>query len=130
MGGEERTLKLVTDIQPAHLGAERCIPLALFVTEAMTNAYKHAFDGRDTGTLTVSVTADAARNLSARITDDGIGMGAADSTEPGRRGVGGALFDAFARQLGGKAEAGPQPEGGHGVLITFPLLADEGLAQG
>ncbi|WP_429912896.1 sensor histidine kinase [Glycocaulis sp.] len=127
VGGEERTLDLVTEIEPALLGAERCIPLALFVTEAMTNAYKHAFEGRDSGTLTVSVQMDGARNLTASVTDNGVG--AAGSPEPGRRGVGGALFDAFARQLGGKAEAGAGPDGGHGVSITFPLLDDEGPAE-
>lgn len=127
MGGEERALDLVTDIQPAHLNAERCIPLALFVTEAMTNAYKHAFEGRGNGTLSVSVHVDSPNNLIARITDDGVGTG--EAPEPGRRGVGGALFDAFARQLGGNSEAGAQPEGGHGVAITFPLLDDEGLQQ-
>ena len=127
VGGEERTLELVTEIEPVHLGAERCIPLALFVTEAMTNAYKHAFDGRETGRLTVSVQLDGARNLTARISDNGVGATAAP--EPGRKGVGGALFNAFARQLGGTAEAASQPEGGHRVAITFPLLDDEGAAE-
>ncbi|AZU03586.1 signal transduction histidine kinase [Glycocaulis alkaliphilus] len=127
VGGEERTLDLVTQIEPVHLGAERCIPLALFVTEAMTNAYKHAFEGRDSGTLTVSVSIDDMRRLTARIADNGVG--AASAPEPGRKGVGGALFSAFARQLGGISETGVQPDGGHSVAITFPLLEDEGVPE-
>lgn len=125
VGGEERGLTLVTRVQPALLGAERCIPLALFVTEAMTNAYKHAFEGRQQGTLTVSVTVHDTGELTASVTDDGIG--ASTALEPARKGVGGALFDAFARQLGGTAQQGARPQGGHEVAITFPLLDDEGL---
>jgi len=123
-GGEERGLTLVTDIAPARLGAERCIPLALFVTEAMTNAYKHAFEGRKSGTLTITVEAQPAGSLTASIADDGVGAHAAP--EPGRKGVGGALFDAFARQLGGSAETRVEAQGGHGVSMTFPLLGNEG----
>lgn len=125
VGGPERGLTLVTRIEPACLGAERCIPLALIVTEAMTNAYKHAFEGRQSGTLTVSVTQNDDRTLTASVMDDGIGVAA--TAEPARQGVGGALFGALGRQLGGTAEAGARPEGGHGVTLRFPLLDDEGL---
>lgn len=126
-GGEERGLALVTRIDPARLGAERCIPLALFVTEAMTNAYKHAFEGRKTGTLTITVEARPDGALTASISDDGVGADAAP--EPGRKGVGGALFEAFARQLGGTAQTSAGAGGGHGVSMTFPLLGNEGLEQ-
>lgn len=125
-GGPERGVSLVTRIEPVHLGTERCIPLALFVTEAMTNAYKHAFEGRESGTLSVVAGLGEDGQLTASVTDDGVGS--AETAEPARKGVGGALFDAFARQLGGSAHRGPQAEGGHGVSITFPLLDDEGPA--
>lgn len=127
LGGQERAITLHTDISPAILDAERCIPLALFVTEAMTNAYKHAFEGRTQGVLTVRVYVSTDDKLIAEVSDDGVGASQPDPSR--RRGVGGALFDAFARQLGGSSQAGATTSGGHGVTLTFPLQEGEGLAQ-
>lgn len=126
VGGVERGIALETRIAPVHIGAERCIPLALFVTEAMTNAYKHAFEGRAEGRLEVSVTLLEDGRMRASVSDNGVG--AAASAEPGRKGVGGALFEAFARQLGGEADIGSGEGGGHHVAITLPLIDGEGMS--
>ncbi len=127
LSGQERAITLNTHISAAVLEAERCIPLALFVTEAMTNAYKHAFEGRDTGVLTVRLHIQPEGRMVAEVSDDGVG--AAPAGPGGRRGVGGALFDAFARQLNGTSQARTAASGGHSVTLMFPLLEGEGPAQ-
>lgn len=127
LGGQERQITLKTEIAGAVIEAERCIPLALFVTEAMTNTYKHAFEGRERGKLTVQVYVSTDDKLIAEVSDDGVGAAAA--TGSGKRGVGGALFDAFARQLNGSSFTGTMPDGGHCVSLTFPLLEGEGFVR-
>lgn len=84
----------------------------------MTNAYKHAFEGRQQGTLTVSVTVHDTGELTASVTDDGIG--ASTALEPARKGVGGALFDAFARQLGARRNRAPGPVAGTRLRSPSP----------
>jgi two-component sensor histidine kinase len=58
---------------PLHFNLDTTIPLALIVTEAITNAFKHAFpDGRGG---TVSVEGSQVDGLTTiRIVDDGIGL--------------------------------------------------------
>ncbi|PWE18811.1 hypothetical protein DDZ18_04255 [Marinicauda salina] len=134
-GGDESHVALETDIADIALDAERAAPLALFVTEAMTNAYKHAFTDRASGRLSVrvrlcdpweeDVEAGPGGLACASVVDDGVG--AVETKKSGkRRGVGGSLFDAFARQLGGEARSGPAPGGGHVAEVRFPLAVDEG----
>jgi two-component sensor histidine kinase len=58
---------------PLHFDLDTTIPLALIVTEAITNAFKHAFPDNRPGTIEVegSRSGDV---TTIRITDDGIGL--------------------------------------------------------
>jgi two-component sensor histidine kinase len=133
-GGNEQGIRLEVELERIVLDAERAIPLSLFVTEAMTNAYKHAFTDRQKGRIKVRLTRCEPKEgdpepgenglACAFIEDDGVGeTGAA---EPGRKGVGSSLFSAFARQLGGVSDKRVGEGGGHCVEVRFPLLAGEG----
>ncbi len=93
---------------------DQAAPLALFVTEAITNAYKHAFTGRDSGRIEIvlSCVDDQCR---VEVIDDGAG-----ATEGARSGTGSSLMRAFATQLGGSVESGPGGNGGHRATLLFP----------
>jgi two-component sensor histidine kinase len=101
------------------IGPEVAVPLGLLVTEAITNAYKHAFPGRDDGRIEVRVTRDAPTHLTLLVTDNGAGFEPADK-EPG--GLGRSLIDAFVRQLHGELEI--KSNAGTQVSVRFPSSAD------
>ncbi len=58
---------------PLHFDLDTTIPLALIVTEAITNAFKHAFPGNRSGTIDVEVT-QAGGATTLRVSDDGVGL--------------------------------------------------------
>jgi two-component sensor histidine kinase len=103
------------------LQIERAIPLALLVTELVTNSFKHAFPNARVGTISVvlSVEGDSVR---LAVADDGIGtpVSEGDTTGEERSGLGFVLTQALAKQLGGTlATSGPP---GTATVLSFPLV--------
>jgi two-component sensor histidine kinase len=117
-----RHIELTVHAPDEVIGPEVAVPLGLLVTEAITNAYKHAFPGRDVGHIEVRVTRESPTHLTLLVSDNGSGFEAARQ-EPG--GLGRSLIDAFVRQLHGelevKSEQGSQV--GTQVLVKFPSSA-------
>jgi two-component sensor histidine kinase len=109
------------DIAPVSLPIERAVPLALLVTELVTNSFKHAFPAGRTGTISVTLAiADDMARLS--VADDGVGTAADESGDIAERaGLGVVLIQALARQLGGSTEQSGPP--GTATSVTFPLTA-------
>lgn len=98
----ERPVDLAEDLSPVALDPEQAVPVALFVTEALTNAYKHA--GSPTGqpprisiALRQAPDGQVHVELSNTVTND-------DEAEAPNYdgGLGEQLLDAFATQLDGK----------------------------
>ena len=87
------------------IGPDIAVPLGLLVTEAITNAYKHAFSGVDQGVIEVIVRRDSDETLTLIVRDNGVGF---DSTAAGEAasGLGRSLIDAFVRQLHGELRIG------------------------
>ena len=81
--------------------SERAVPIALLITEAVTNALKHAFPDRRAGRITVSLAPDDSENVRLSISDDGVGLVQGAN---GGSGLGMTLMAAFARQLGGELQ--------------------------
>jgi PAS domain S-box-containing protein len=52
----------------------QAVPCALMLNELISNAFKHAFKGRRTGTLEISIGIDLKDDISIFLRDDGIGM--------------------------------------------------------
>ncbi len=94
------------------LSSDQAVPLALIVTEAVSNAVKYAFPGGRRGHIAVRVDvlgADAAaggRLVRLVIQDDGVGIpaGRAETADGVRDGIGLQLIRGFARQLGATLE--------------------------
>ncbi len=101
----ERQVAIKTDIADAMVNADQAIPLALLITEAVTNSIKHAFVGRKRGTILISVQpmAEGDGMFDVIIRDDGVGktdQKPADGTTS--TGLGSVLIKSFARQLFGE----------------------------
>ncbi|WP_244433838.1 sensor histidine kinase [Azospirillum sp. B506] len=97
-----RTIEIRHHVEPLSLDLNRVVPFALILNEVVSNAYKHAFAGRGTGTIDISVT-EKGGSLYLAIEDDGTGSPEPeDGGSPGRRSMGMDLVRAFARQIGGE----------------------------
>ena len=93
------------------------IPMALLVNEIVTNAYKHAFEGRP-GAIEVQLLNTPDDGLLLRIADDGIGM----QVNEGAHGLGMKLIRSFAARLDGKFAFAP-PASGTGTVFTLSVGA-------
>ena len=101
------------------IGPEIAVPLGLLVTEAITNAYKHAFNEGTGGHIYVDVRRPVPETLELAVRDDGSGFDAAageDST-----GLGRSLIEAFVRQLRGELEI--SGDAGTSLVVRFPAPA-------
>ena len=120
LSGAERPIRIEADVHNITIASERAVPIALLITEAVTNAYKHAFpDGRAGKILIAIHTLDETSAL-LTIRDDGVGYGAGtdlSTTVVAGRGVGMSLISAFARQLGEDLEVSGPP----GTTIALKL---------
>ena len=108
-----------TEIQ---ISSDQAVPIALIVTEAVSNATKYAFPGGRSGHISVVLTVATDHSAAyLRIADDGVGIPAGKAmTEAGMRdGLGLNLIRGFARQLGATVAVGH--EGGTCYDIEIPL---------
>jgi two-component sensor histidine kinase len=120
--GAAKRVGVRVDVPELSTTAEQAVPIALLVTEAVTNALKHAFFGRDAGTITVTMTNDPVAGGTLIIADNGIGMETVPKAA-GRQagqGIGYSLIEGFARQLRGQVQT--TSENGTRVIVTFPYL--------
>lgn len=117
-----RNVELTVDSPSEVIGPDVAVPLGLLVTEAITNAYKHAFNARDGGHIQVRIARDSPATLLLTIRDDGTGFDTAAST-PDNSGLGRSLIEAFVRQLRGELET--RSEDGTVVQVKFPVPVKE-----
>jgi two-component sensor histidine kinase len=108
-------LNLKVDTYPVSIDV--AMPTGLVVNELLTNALKHAFAGRDGGTITLHsiVTGDECRVI---IADDGVGLPAGETwPKPGKLGalIARSLTENAKAQLDVRSSAG----GGTTVTIVF-----------
>ena len=99
-GLSSQHVQIECKIDEISMTADQAIPIAIIVNELVTNALKHAFDGRDKGQVRVTGRMNGALKLT--VADDGIGMALGSRAKRG--GLGTKLVDSFAKQLGAKHE--------------------------
>ena len=118
--GENEGARIALDIEAPELRmlSDQAVPLALVVTEAVSNALKYAFPGGRHGRIAVHL-AEEGGFVRLEIQDDGIGIPAGRSeTETGTRdGIGLQLIRGFSRQLGATLDV----QEGNGTRYTVRL---------
>jgi len=98
-------IALQIDAPELQISSDQAVPIALIVTEAVSNAAKYAFPGGRSGHISVKLTTacdESGDRALLVIRDDGVGIPAGRAeTETGvRDGIGIQLIRGFARQLG------------------------------
>jgi len=95
-------VKINIDADPVKLTVNQAIPCGLILNEIVTNAHKHAFDGREHGKIDISLKQDG-DDITLKIKDDGAGL-PADIEVNNPNSLGLKLIDTLSTQLSGTAE--------------------------
>lgn len=100
------------------VGPDTAIPVGLIVTEAVSNAFSHAF--ADTKAPEIRITTELSNgDIVVTIDDNGSGIGE-HGTAPGQKqGLGVTLMHGLAAQLGGSIDISRRPEGGTRARLQF-----------
>jgi two-component sensor histidine kinase len=115
-GREARHLRLEFNLVQRSVSSDQAAPLTLFLVEALTNAFHHAFPGATKGTVRVSLLPMPDGMLRLAVEDNGVGFAPPGDGE----GIGARLIEAFARQVGGSAGVHRRDPSGTVVELLFP----------
>jgi two-component sensor histidine kinase len=123
VGGREGRIHVDIEASELEISSDQAVPMALIVTEAVSNAAKYAFPGGRHGNILVRLFASADRVLLV-VEDNGVGMPAGCvETETGvGDGIGIHLIRGFARQLG--ATLSVTHDRGTRYAVDIPLLRE------
>ena len=102
-------------LEPVEVPAEKAAPVALMLNELVTNALKHAFDGRP-GTLEVAVRRNG-HDFFLTVADDGAGL---RDGALAKRSFGKTLVETLGRQLQARTEWRPGNPGTR-VEVVLPV---------
>lgn len=71
---DDKVVRLHTDIPEITLDLDELIPIGLILNEAITNAYKYGFPGRDGGEVHIGLTSGKAGLMTLKVRDNGVGL--------------------------------------------------------
>lgn len=119
----EREIALTTRLEPVRLTPDQAVPLAMILTEALTNVLKHA--DRSAGervalSVTLGPTDDRRVALTVRNSLPATRSRPGEPQPADSTGTGEQLLQAFTFQLGGRLAAGPDASG-YSLHVDFPL---------
>jgi PAS domain S-box-containing protein len=109
-------IRIKFDLAPIRLDVKRAVSVGLVINELITNALKHAFRGRDIGTVTVRLAAEADKIILV-VEDDGIGFPPGFKPENSSS-LGWTIVKLISDQLDGRFSV--SEERGVSVLLEFP----------
>ncbi|MBK9420002.1 MAG: sensor histidine kinase [Flavobacteriales bacterium] len=113
-------LHMDVDIQVKTLGVDTLTPLGLLINEVISNSFKHAFNGRDEGTIIVHLSGTEQGGLYLRLGDDGIGLPDRKHWEKPKS-LGMELIKTLAGQLDATLELEPGP----GTVFELRTIVQE-----
>lgn len=112
-----KAVDCTVEADDAPLRTDHAIPIALIVTELISNALEHGFGGSGVGRIRVSLRQDGA-TLRLSVQDDGRGL-PLDFTPDARQSLGLRIINALVTQLDGRIEFAT--DGGTVARIVMPV---------
>lgn len=116
-------------LDPLELDPDRAVPLALLVTEAVTNAMKYAGTGDGASEkIDVSLSDEGENRVELRVRNS-LGDAVAGSDSEDGTGLGSKLISAFVTQLDGESQV-DRGDGTYELLVRFPkVVGQEKLSE-
>ncbi len=109
-------VNITMDIDPIEVSLDMATPLGLIFNEAVTNAFKYAYKGRNGGFLTISLKRLPTGGRRLLISDDGPGL-PENWQERAKTSLGFTLIETLVQQIKGHMEI--NSETGTSISITF-----------
>lgn len=109
---------LKCEASPIPVAIDHAVPLALFIVEAVTNAYRHAFAPDDQGRINLKF---KQHGLDAVLEVQDNGQGFSSNNDHGQMGT--ELMNAFALQVGGELQSESEIGQGTHVTLKMPMAA-------
>ncbi|MDZ7792376.1 MAG: PAS domain S-box protein [Spirochaetia bacterium] len=117
---KEPSIQIKTDIEDIEVTSKQSLPIGIIVTELITNAIKCAFEGREEGTISISINKTDEDWLKIQVADNGTGL--SDMIiENKSYGFGLTLVDGYVRQYDGEMSI----DNSHGTNITITMNVEE-----
>ena len=104
-------------VEPLMVQTETAVRIGLIISEVLTNAMQHAFDGQNSGLVELRVTRTDAGGMRAIISDDGVGL-PDDLDWPEGSGLGGRIVKGLAEGLGATLNV---TRGAVGTIVTLDV---------
>lgn len=101
LSSKEADVSIDIDAEAVELTVSQAIPCGLIINELITNAYKHAFTGRKSGNIYISLTEENSL-VKLLVSDDGVGIPAKANFE-NPQSLGLTLIQTLSKQLNGNA---------------------------
>lgn len=114
-------LSINIDMEPVTAPAETAARIGLVVSEVVTNALEHAFEGRDHGALRVSLRPSGEGGARIETSDDGVGL-PPGVTWPDARSLGGRIVLGLVDGMNARLDVDSGPTGTR-VTLEVPALA-------
>jgi len=92
-------IKLESDCDTVYLDITQTLPCSLIANEVVTNAIKHAFEGRETGRIHIQLNEDDG-DIQLKISDNGVGLPGDFESPKGSLGMN--LIETLSNQLDGE----------------------------
>lgn len=116
-----RSITFKTDIDAIILETAQAVPLGLILSEAITNAIKHAFPGEKVGEIAISLKKNKNGMVVLTVSDDGIGVSEMECI--GESSLGIKLIRGFAGDLNAQVEI--KNKDGFSITVVFDQKVTE-----
>jgi len=110
-----KSISIICDVPNIHLALDLAIPCGLIINEIIVNSFKHAFNGKNSGTINVSFKMVSSSYV-LTVSDDGIGFPNTENLELDSFGL--SVIDTLTEQLDGELRISSQK--GSSFTVKFP----------
>jgi two-component sensor histidine kinase len=114
---ENRNVQLACNSEDLALPVDLAVPFALFIVEAVTNSYRHAFPDNAGGNIEMSLKLNG-RSAILAVADNGQGY---DATTTEKGDLGTELMQGFSSQLNGDLTLASNLGTGSSATLQFPI---------
>jgi PAS domain S-box-containing protein len=112
------TVHIVSDCDALDVGTDMAVPLGLIANELMTNVFKHAFVGREGGTLRLLLKQSGTTAILFSVADDGVGF-PANFDVRATKSLGLRVITKLVHQIRATLQLREEKGGGSRVEISF-----------